>query len=259
MIATIDDLSVALDQAPWGVLILRQGRIAWINETLAALTGQAKSDFIGRRLPETALGQERNALVTLPGSDGPRRLRPHRIEPDQSGEVVYYQDVTEHLELQEAAEALHRRLQTIETIDPVTRLKNRRAILQELDRQISRSRRYHNPLSVIRLTLEMDGEAEARRKQMESVGQAIKDNLRWADDVGVLDERTFLLLLPETLEEDAKELAGKFLDDRAAFRLDEGKGKFRHGVTAWQQGDDLRKLLKRVEQDQEINLSALLS
>jgi PleD family two-component response regulator len=75
----------------------------------------------------------------------------------------------------------------------------------------------------------------------------------------MLDQCTFLVVLPETLLDDAKELAVKLLGDRAAFRFKDGEGKVRYGVAAWHKGDDLRKLLRRVQQDQEIDLSALLS
>ncbi len=259
MIVTLDELVVALEKAPLGVLVLRQGRIAWLNDWLAELVGQAKAELTGRQLAETTLARWRGEVVEISTEAGPRWLQRHRIEPFAAGEVLYFQDITEQVKLKETAAALQQRLQSLETTDPITGLKNRRAILKELDRQISRSRRYDNPLAVIRLTLETNGGPEQRQELMRTISQALKDKLRWADEVGVLDPCTFLVVLPETLLEDAKELAVKLLGDRAAFQLKDGEGRIRHGVACWHKGDDLRKLLKRVEQDQEINLSALLS
>lgn len=259
MIATLDELLVALEKAPLGVLVLRRGRIAWLNEWLLALIGQTKAEWIARPLSETPLARWRDELVEITTDAGPRWLKRCCIEPFEEGEVLYFLDVTEQVALKETVSALRARLQNLETIDPVTGLKNRRAILKELDRQISRSRRYENPLAVIRLTVETNGELEHQRESMRSISQTLKDKLRWADEVGMLEPGTFLVVLPETLLDDAKELAVKLLGDRAAFRFKDGEGKVRYGVAAWHKGDDLRKLLRRVQQDQEIDLSALLS
>ncbi|MCX8048315.1 MAG: GGDEF domain-containing protein [Methylohalobius sp.] len=258
MIAS-DELVIALERAPLGVLILRRGRIVWLNDWLAVMAGQTKADLLEHRWMETALARGQNELVPISAEGGTRYLKRHRLQLSDESEVVYFQDVTEQIELNQAVSTLSDRLQRLETIDPVTGLKNRRAILKELDRQISRSRRYDNPLAIIRLTLEANGGPQRQQELMHALSQTLKDKLRWADEVGILDPSTFLVVLPETSLEDAKELAVKLLNDRAAFHLKEGEGRMRYGVAAWFKGDDLRKLLRRVEQDQEINLSALLS
>ncbi len=259
MIATLDELIVALEKAPMGVLVLKAGRVAWLNERLLELIGQAKAAWIARPLAETPLARWQDELVEITTDAGPRWLQRYCIEPFEEGEVLYFLDVTEQIALKETVSALRTRLQSLETTDPATGLKNRRAILKELDRQISRSRRYENPLAVIRLTVETNGTPEHQRELMRSISQTLKDKLRWADEVGMLDQCTFLVVLPETLLDDAKELAVKLLGDRAAFRFKDGEGKVRYGVAAWYKGDDLCKLLRRVQQDQEIDLSALLS
>ncbi|MFN3919337.1 MAG: GGDEF domain-containing protein [Methylohalobius sp.] len=259
MIATLDELIVALEKAPMGVLVLKAGRIAWLNERLLELIGQAKAAWIARPLAETPLARWQDELVKITTDAGPRWLKRYCIEPFEEGEVLYFLDVTEQVAIQETVSALRTQLQSLETTDPATGLKNRRAILKELDRQISRSRRYENPLSVIRLTVETNGAPEYQRELMRSISQTLKDKLRWADEVGMLEPNTFLVVLPETLLDDAKELAVKLLGDRAAFRFKDGEGKVRYGVAAWHKGDDLRKLLRRVQQDQQIDLSALLS
>ncbi|BCX81282.1 hypothetical protein MIT9_P0860 [Methylomarinovum caldicuralii] len=259
MIVTQDDLSVALDKAPLAVLIVRQNRIAWLNQTLADLAGRPKGEFIGRPLADTPLSLWREDLVEVATPDGIRWFQRHSVHALPEGEAHYFADVTEQRRMIDELEALRQRLETLETRDPVTGLQNRRAILRELDRQISRSRRYENPLAVIRLSLEIDSDEARRRELMRTLSQALKDKLRWADEIGLLDDNTFLLVLPETGLEDARELAVKLLSDRAAVQLQDGEGKIRYGVAAWNKGDDLGKLLKRVSQDQEIDLSALLS
>ncbi len=258
-IITQDDLSIALDKAPLAVFIVREGRIAWLNQTLADLAGRPKGEFLGRSLDETPLALWREDLVEVATTDATRWFQRQSVHSLPQGEAHYFADVTEQRQLAESLEALEQRLQHLETRDPVTGLHNRRAILRELDRQISRSRRYENPLSVIRLSLELNGDEARHRQVMRTLSQALKDKLRWADEIGLLDDDTFLLVLPETGLEDARELAVKLLSDRAAFQLQDGEGKIRYGVAAWHKGDDLGKLLRRVAEDQEINLSALLS
>ncbi len=259
MSVTLDELVAVLEHAPLGVLLLRHGRIAWCNQMLANLSGQAKAELVGRPLSDTSLVKWQGTQIEISTTNGPRWLKCQRIKPSEEGEVLYLQDITEQVQLKETISDLRHCLRLLETTDPITGLKNRRAILRELDRQISRSRRYANPLAVIRLTLETNGSPAHQQDLMRTISQALKDKLRWADEVGVLDPCTFLVVLPETSLEDAKELTVRLLSDRLAFQLKDGEGKIQYGVAAWHKGDDLRKLLKRVQQDQEISLSALLS
>jgi GGDEF domain-containing protein len=259
MVATLEELAAVLEQAPIGVLVLKQGRIAWVNARLAELIDQPQTECLGKRLAETPLAEWRNDPLAIDTKSGRRWLKVSRLEPLVGGEAFYFEDCTEQVELKQTVSALGERLKALEITDPVTGLKNRRAILKELDRQISRSRRYQNPLALIRLSLEANAAPERRQELMRAFSQTLRDKLRWADEIGVLDPCTFLVVLPETSLEDAKELVVKLLSDRIAFQLQDNEGKLRYGVAAWQTGDDLNKLLKRVEQDQEIDLSALLS
>jgi GGDEF domain-containing protein len=259
MVATLEELAAVLEQAPIGVLVLKQGRIAWVNARLAELIDQPQTECLGKRLAETPLAEWRNDPLAIDTKSGRRWLKVSRLEPLVGGEAFYFEDCTEQVELKQTVSALGERLKALEITDPVTGLKNRRAILKELDRQISRSRRYQNPLALIRLSLEANAAPERRQELMRAFSQTLRDKLRWADEIGVLDPCTFLVVLPETSLEDAKELVVKLLSDRIAFQLQDNEGKLRYGVAAWQTGDDLNKLLKRIEQDQEIDLSALLS
>ncbi len=260
MIVTLDDLSVALEKAPLGVLVLQNGRIAWLNEVLTDIAKRPKGELVGRLLHETPLAALPNQpLAEVAVDDSVLWLEHRRVHELEGREIHYFVDVTEHIELKKNTERLQQRIHSLETKDPVTGLQNRRAILQELDRQISRSRRYQNPLSLIRLSINGNLEEQRRQDQLRTISQTLKDKLRWADEIGMLDDHTFLLILPETSLEDAKELAVKLLSDRATFDFRKGENKVRYGVAAWKKGDDLNKLLRRVEEDKEINLSALLS
>ncbi len=260
MIVTLDDLSVALEKAPLGVLVLQKGRIAWLNEILTDIANRPKGDLVGRLLNETPLANlPMDSVAEMTVDDRVLWLEHRQAHKLEGREIHYFADVTGRIELENDIERLQQRVHSLETKDPVTGLHNRRAILQELDRQISRSRRYQNPLSIIRLGIDCHTGEEQRIAMIQTIGRSLKDKLRWADEIGMLNDHAFLLILPETSLEDAKELAVKLLSDRATFDFSDGENKIRYGVASWQKGDDLNKLLRRVEEDREINLSALLS
>lgn len=250
---TLDDLAATLDQAPLGVLVVEQGQIAWINQTLANLLALSKDDLLGDSLADSRLSQWLDDSIEFETAGGDQRFfKRHSTTLSNGFQAHYFLEITDQITLQN-------RLNDLEVRDPVTGLLNRRAILKELDRQTSRSRRYQNPLSVIRLTLETRVEPTRHQEILKTLSAALKDKLRWADEVGMVDDNTFLLVLPETSLADAKELAVKLLSDRAAFDFNISEGKVRYGVAAWSKGDDLRKLLSRAEKDQDLDLSALLS
>ncbi len=257
---TLNDLTATLDLAPMGVLVLKDGQIAWINRTLAELTEQSREVLVGNAVKDTHFSSWFQETVEIATAEGISRcFRRHQAELGNGSQAHYFVDITDQVSLQKITQALETKLEALDLKDATTGLQNRRAIMQELNRQISRSRRYENPLSIIRLTLESSVEKPRRDEIMRTLSAALKDKLRWADEVGMLDDTTFLLVLPETSLEDAKELAAKLLSDRAAFDFSASEAKVRYGVAAWSKGDDLLKLLKRAEKDQDLNLSALLS
>ncbi|HHJ38995.1 MAG: hypothetical protein AXA67_10965 [Methylothermaceae bacteria B42] len=257
---TLEDLAATLDLAPMGVLVLKDGQIAWLNQTLADLTEQPREALVGNAIGDSHFSNWFQEIVEVATTDGMHRhFRWHQAALANGSQAHYFVEITEQVSLQKTAQALETKLQALDLKDATTGLQNRRAIMQELNRQISRSRRYENPLSIIRLTLESSVEKPRQDEIMRTLSAALKDKLRWADEVGMLDDTTFLLVLPETSLEDAKELATKLLSDRAALDFSADEGKIRYGVAAWSKGDDLLKLLKRAEKDQDLNLSALLS
>jgi hypothetical protein len=50
-----------LRRAPWGVLLVRAGRIVWLNERLASWLGAAPEDFVGAEAAEDGVGLKQNS------------------------------------------------------------------------------------------------------------------------------------------------------------------------------------------------------
>lgn len=249
----------ALEGAPMGALVVDEaGQVSWANATLHRwiTTGGGDIDLEHefRRLLEP------QDVLSLPASgERPLRwLRCTRLGGPTGTTIHLYQDVTDYHQLLLEAERLRDDLALHATRDPLTSLPNRRALLQGLESQVSRSRRYGNPLSVMVLTL--DGLASLKLEDesaMEHIivttAQLLKDQMRWVDMIGRLDENEFLLILPETTEE-----AGWVLRDKLLTLLSERLAassrralRVRTGMGSWTKGDDGLRLLRRARQMME--------
>ncbi len=103
--------------------------------------------------------------------------------------------------------------------------------LQRMDVEVSRSRRYGNPLSCMLLTVQDD----ASSADLAALARFLREQLRWVDVTAWWDSTTLLALLPETTQQAAHEL-GRKLEDQAAVTV---PGlKFQWGTGSWQRGDD---------------------
>ena len=99
---------------------------------------------------------------------------------------------------------LQDRLRTLADTDPLTALPNRRRFLEELDREISRSRRTATPLTVV--LLDLDGFKSLNDTYGHAVGDAaliqvarhVRQHLRASDVLARLGGDEFAMLLPGT-------------------------------------------------------------
>ena len=126
-------------------------------------------------------------------------------------------------------------------IDAQTGLLDRATIGRLLRSEISRSRRYGNPLSVARYTAGTAtvNDSDLVQATMATVAETLKEHLRWTDSVGRSSAQSLLLVLPETDAGAVTILLGKI---RAAIGDREGGLTW----TTWRRGDNLDSLLSRV-------------
>jgi GGDEF domain-containing protein len=241
-----------LEHVPLGMLIQRGDTVEWVNQTLLSLIGISRSEFPssvaeGSRHPQVAPLFESAERVFLTVHDsGQRCLQRVPVGPAHSAIMVLcFLDITRQVDLEQALEGLERKLSDLDTRDHETGLLNRRGILMALDRELSRSRRYGNPLALIRLTLEPPEDVGDATSTLQDFSHEFNTQLRWADEVGRLDQASFLLILPETGEDGARLLAAKLAQERLALAKHAEGWKITAVVAAWQKGDDQRKLLNR--------------
>jgi GGDEF domain-containing protein len=247
---SIDDIPArdVLDLAPLGVMIVRGACILWMNRRLADWLGGTRESFTGltRAAAETlGLGIlfEDYAQLVWSGARGDIRLRCQRAALPDGGEVHFFEDLTEVARRERERDHFRELALSLETQDPETGLLNRQAILQALESQVNRSRRYGNPLLVIRLTVRPPEKPGA--VALKDIAQELYASLRWVDQIGRLEDTSLLLILPETPYIHAETLATRLGRERLAFAGAEG-WSIATAVAAFQTGDDARKLLRRL-------------
>ncbi|WP_196139751.1 hypothetical protein [Aliikangiella sp. G2MR2-5] len=133
-----------------------------------------------------------------------------------------------------------------------------------LNYEVSRSRRYENPLSILKLHLVVFNKPEtvAEDTLHETIKDTLMDELRWADMVGHTDHGTYLMILPETpadalcvLEEKLK----NSLKARIDFIGSDIQYQLVFGHAHWVKHDDSQRLLQRARADLVEKLEKLLS
>lgn len=239
-----------LDLAPLGIMSVRDGRILSVNRCLAEWLDRSPDFFVGLTA-ETAGTQGFSLLfddfetLALSGSRGEIRLRRRRVKLPTGEEAVFFEDLTEQMRLERERNQLRETARRLDPRDPETGLLNREAILQALETQVIRSRRYGNPLTVMRLTLKPTME-NSPPFSLKSFAHELDAELRWSDQIGRSGTHSFLLVLPETMRVGAESLAAKLGRDRAPLAEAEG-WTMDVAVSSWQGGDDARKLLQELD------------
>jgi diguanylate cyclase (GGDEF)-like protein len=160
--------------------------------------------------------------------------------------------VTRETELVEENRKLRETVESLRMSDELTGLPNQRALKQQLELHVSRSRRYDNSLSVIHISFDLDQPAATDAVAL-ALAQHLRDRLRWADLVAHWDEAEFVVILPETVEGKAREVGANLLaaDDPVRITGDFSgiEPRIAIGVAGWQKGDDSRTLLARAASD----------
>ncbi len=252
-----------LEAAPVGVLLLNQERqIIWANLACQAFFGMPASELAEKSFSQIAgsvlqrvVGQEGVYYVAAAGERTERWLQ-CRDQAVEKGEAKYFSDITELRRVQAQQERIAHQLQELATLDPNTGLFTPRALMQNLEPLVSRSRRYNNPLSVVVMAVAGLADYNNRphgpdvQQVLLAVGHLLKDQLRWADIISRSSSNEFVMVLPETSTDAAQKLIDKVrahLGSLAIVGAPESGYAIdaRFGVASWQKGDDAQQLLQR--------------
>ena len=114
----------------------------------------------------------------------------------------------------------------------------RAALISRLQAEVSRSRRYENPLSCITVKFAAGATTPAR----DEVARSLKGQLRWVDLLGWWQPEVLLVILPETAALAASGLRDKLL---AVLRREPGTDHSCCGLATWERGDHAEQLVER--------------
>ena len=261
------ELSEILEACPTGLAISdKKQNISWVNNTFENYLGTSAEEISVNSISELP-----EILQPLFTSSSAVHIPANSIRDDQwymcsqkllaDGNTAHY--ITDigplHLLMQER-ELLKDELREALAVDEVTGMPNKVALLQSLEPQISRSRRYNNLLSIVIMqvnNLEQLNETQTANLLL-PISQMLNDQVRWADIVGKLSDSDFLLVLPETAG-DACENLSKNLGERIdALPVPEGlpadfKVSATFGYAEWSKGDDLTLLMQKARKMLESN------
>ena len=256
------ELHDVLNYAPIGVLVEDcSGRVVWLNHTLEWQLGVNCGSVVGAHTSELPLeplaGARGKRVFRAPYAYGTGCVRHLKciedILPEYSDtgiRVRYFLEAREECP-PEFRNDLMRLLENRSSVDPTTGLREREGIMQTLRSEVSRSRRYGNPLSVVAVKIlpqPQTGQVlHHPSKTLSAAAGLLKNGTRWADSVGRCGEWEFLLVLPETTAADAAQLVRNIEENLASSVQDPLRIDARFGVAEWHRGDDEISLFGRAQ------------
>ena len=139
---------------------------------------------------------------------------------------------------------LYQQMEALAMQDELTGLLNRRALLSRLRGEWDRSQRYQHPLSLV--SVDLDGLKQINDhyghslgdQALRALGRCMRDAIRSMDVAGRLSGDEFLILLPETDQANALEVARRLLAAAGALRATTDTGEsvpltMSLGVATW--------------------------
>lgn len=258
-------LNQLMESCPVGILLLdNNNTVRWFNDSLKEMLGSRVE-----KLHDKTVEQVDDELKALFGDGGTIQLPANQADEESwlictsqqlesSGKAQFLTDVSALRMLMQQRNELQEELDELRAIDDETGLPNKKALFQSLEPQVSRSRRYNNPLSVIIMRVtNLDNlrskYADDSSKILIEISHMLNDQMRWADIIGRLSDTDFLMVLPETHDSDANGIAEKVQArisslDVPDVELDQSEIKVSFGVAEWKKGDDVGLFMMRARE-----------
>ncbi len=253
--------SVCMESSPIGILHLDStGKIVWLNKALESMTGVDADRLVGHdseSLPFSylsgLLGDDRTIHLYDPEQGSEKWLECHMQKAGDAAEteIRFFLDITEQTLLRGENERLRQQIEELSITDDLTGLANRRALTRALNAQVTRSRRYQNPLSlaVIGVSNASSPEAVLPDEVILSFSRYLRDRLRWVDLIARWDQDQFFVLLPETEKGDGCALLEKVRDNLSEVLLPQEYAgtplRFTYGLAGWEKGMDPHRLMEQ--------------
>lgn len=145
-----------------------------------------------------------------------QRLRPREARPLRSGDLIRVGEAAlKYLERGDIEARYHEVVFRLMGVDALTQLKNRRFLLEQLEREIARSDRHERTLSIVLIDVDHFKNVNdtyghlAGDCVLQQIGAILGRGVRREDCVGRLGGDEFLVLLPETLPRGAELFAAR--------------------------------------------------
>lgn len=244
--------------SPFGILVFDdQNKIRSLNPTLKDLLHIDGQGVVGKDQASVEaiyrpLFDDTDMLhLTF---DDEREVWLHRdikqVDEPHNGsmKVHFFQDVSALVKLNSQRDELLEQVEALRTTDELTGIPNQRSIMQMLEQQVSRSRRYGNLLTISLIQVSI---SESTAKQTDHIliafTQFMRERLRWADLIGRLSADQLLIIMPETTATDATNLLTGMQNELEEHGLENtaSSPEFRFSVQSWEKGDDARRLIRR--------------
>lgn len=255
------DQSEILEKSPLCIVICNKDqRVTWCNERFLKETQLPDKSVVGQlfqALPIDCIDNnaQQKQLFTGNGHDNIKfQYWQENLEEPSGGTAHYF---TRERGVSDKVTQLIAKVSAC-------KLPKRANWVEFLDYEVSRSRRYDNPLSILKLHMLILSKPDNVHE--ETIHQTIKDTLmdvlRWADMIGHTDHGTYLMVLPETPNDSLQALQVKLenaLKSQFQFISQEIKYQLVFGEAGWQKHDDSQKLLSRARHSLVEKLEDLLA
>jgi diguanylate cyclase (GGDEF)-like protein/PAS domain S-box-containing protein len=219
-----------ISKGPMLILITdRAGTIEYVSDKITEITGYSADEVIGKPhnifrselIPAQAYediwhtissGREWNGEVYRSRKDGSNFWSYTRISPVFAADgaitnfVAVTEDITRHKQLEEE---LYRHA----TIDMLTRLYNRRMILELGEREIAIAQRHCRPLAVLMVDIDYFTQINvsyghaAGDEVLRALADTFRSSVRSCDLLGRVGGEEFVVILPDTSVVEAREIA----------------------------------------------------
>jgi len=222
-----ETLQHIIETSPIGIFLTdNSGTVTWYNPTLAHLLDEQLNQFKGQSAQSISenlkplFSDQGIVRIQNPNADNKHFICTKQAL-DEKITVHFVHDASTMHQLFTEKEELKSIIDDMKAIDNLTGMPNKQAILNALEPQVSRSRRYGNVLSLIIVQLTNLQELQNQIGEVQicdlviACSHMLNDQVRWADMIGHTDDNEFLLILPETSEEDTFKLK-EILNERFA-------------------------------------------
>lgn len=256
-----------ITQSPFPMMATDEsGLVSWVNPAFEELCSISSEQIIGRSAdnpPAPNLAEvfgTQDSIQLIHPEHGELLLQRFIVTVSEPGEPVslmhYFQVMSTDDALLQENMQLKKQVENLTLTDELTGLANERSLSQHLANQVTRSRRYNNPLTLVLVNLEVNDQKthildEHYNDAIVAFSHFLRERLRWADFIARCNAARFIVVLPETGKEEATRLFNDIIRDKNKIELPEEQKaaiELRFGLAEWEKGNDPRLLVDRASQ-----------